>query len=57
MVLQSTAASDALGLIFQLTGTGNAMTGLAQVPAGASVDVVAPVDATITTSAFSIPLR
>ena len=55
--LQSSAASDALGLILQLTGTGNAVTGTAQVPAGASVDVVAPVQATITTGVFSIPLR
>jgi hypothetical protein len=57
VLLQSTAASDVVGLIFQVTGTGNAVTGTAQVPAGASVEVVAPVDATITTGVFSIPLR
>jgi hypothetical protein len=57
LILQSAASSEAIGLIFQLTGTGNAVTGTAQVPAGASVEVVAPVDATITTGAFSIPLR
>jgi hypothetical protein len=55
--LQSTAASDALGLILQVTGTGNTVTGTAQVPAGASVEVVAPVEATISNGAFSIPLR
>lgn len=48
--------ASSIGFTLVANGTGNAVTGIAQVPPGVTVQALAPSEKTITSGQFSLPI-